>query len=196
MTLQELYTEMKNCQLCVLRQSCTQVVTHEGQVNGPTLMIIGESPGADEDESGRPFIGRAGQLLRQTLRSTGKINAGNTLITNTVHCRPPGNKFPTDGAASTCVSKWVSREIEIAQPKLILILGSQALKYIAGMKGITSVRGQWITARGIRTMPTLHPSYVLREENAGNTESLDNFTKDIFEVANEVAELDGSKTNA
>ena len=150
------------------------------------LFICGESPGSDEDEQGEPFVGRAGQCLRVVLRDTKVINRSNTIISNVIRCRPPGNKFPEDESASICVSSWLFKEIELTKPKRMMLLGNRALKHVAGMSGISSVRGNWIIARGIRTMPTFHPSYVMRRERDGDMQAREQFERDIFEVAQEV----------
>jgi DNA polymerase len=128
--------------------------------------------------------------LRACLRETRVINRNNTIISNVLKCRPPNNKFPTDDTPRTCFSKWLSSEIEVLAPKRMLLLGAQALKFVAGMKGITSVRGNWMRARGIRMMATFHPSYVLRQEGEGDPTALASFKGDIANVAAEVAELE------
>jgi len=189
MTLDELYVEMKKCNACKLRAGCTQVVTGIGNTKDPILLILGEAPGAEEDESGEPFVGKAGDTLRHVLRMTQIINKTNTLITNTMHCRPPANKFPTDDSPSICIGKWLNKEIDISKPKRMLLLGNTPLKYVAGMKGITQARGQWINIKNIRTMATYHPSYVMRKDSMGDVATRQDFERDIFEMAKEVKEL-------
>lgn len=190
MTLDELYKEMISCTACKLRSVCTQVVTSIGNRKNPILLIVGEAPGAEEDEYGEPFVGKAGETLRHVLRMTKIINKNNTLITNTIHCRPPANKFPKDDSPLICVGKWLNKEIETAHPKRMLLLGNTPLKYVAALKGITSIRGQWLNVKGIRTMATYHPSYVMRKDNLGEIQTRGNFERDIFEVASEVKELE------
>lgn len=189
MSIGDLYKEMASCNSCKLRAGCTQVVPGTGKIDSPILMIIGEAPGADEDEQGEPFVGMAGQVLRRALRATGVINRTNTLITNVVHCRPPANKFPTDESASICVGKWLANEILLAKPKRLMLLGNVPLKYVAGMTGITSHRGTWITAMGVRTMPTYHPSYIIRQDGQGDMRTRALWESDILEVAEEVRSL-------
>lgn len=192
-TLDELYDEMKQCKACNLREACTQVVTHEGQTVNPIVMIIGEAPTSEDDESDRPFVGPGGQLLRQFLREN-KLNPNNTLISYTLHCRPPGNKFPTSSKnPKMCVSMWMQRELELAKPKLLLLVGGQAMKYVAGVEGIMAMRGTWISARGIRAMPTYHPSYVLRKEGEGDPGPLHCFESDIREVSIEAHEIENAR---
>jgi DNA polymerase len=187
-TLVALYEEMKSCNACGLREMCRQVVPSVGQTDAPRLLIIGEAPGEQEDIQGEPFVGVAGKLLRLVLRETGVLNRANTLIANTIRCRPPNNKFPRDECPSICVGKWLNQEIALAKPDRMLLLGNVPLKYVAGLTGITRMRGQWISARGIRTMPTFHPSYVMRQENEGDPSARSDFESDIGEVAREVAE--------
>ena len=158
------------------------------------LMTVGECPGQEEDETGEPFCGKAGQLLRETLRATKIINRTNTLISNVASCRPAKNKFPTDDCPNICVSKWLWKEIELAAPKRMLLLGNTPLKYVAGLTGITANRGKYFNIRGIRTLATYHPSYILRTDQAGMLQHRETFEADIKDVANEVkALLEGSK---
>jgi DNA polymerase len=188
-SLSDLYEEMKGCNACKMRAGCTQVVPGAGQVESPILLVVGEAPGGDEDLRGEPFVGQAGQVLRQVLRQTGVLNRTNTLISNTIKCRPPNNKFPKDDSAQVCVAKWLWREIELAKPKRLLLLGNTPLKYVAGLEGITSCRGNWYDVRGIRTMATYHPSYVMRNDSSGEMFVREMFERDIREVADEVRGL-------
>lgn len=106
------------------------------------------------------------------------------------NCRPPKNKFPTDETPSICVSKWLDKEIELAKPARMLLVGGQALKHVAGKKGITACRGQWYDVKGIRTMATFHPSYVLRQEGEGKNQFRSILERDVGEVALEVADIE------
>lgn len=187
--LVELYEEMRSCTACKTRELCRQVVVAVGQTEFPKVLVIGEAPGEQEDREGEPFVGQAGQLLRLVMRETGVLNRSNTLISNTLKCRPPNNKFPHDECPSICVSKWLDKEIELAKPARMILLGSVPLKYVAGLSGITRVRGQWLSIRGIRTMPTFHPSYVIRQEREGDASARSAFEADIADVAGEVAEM-------
>ena len=190
MTLPDLIKEMKNCSACKLRGGCIQVVPPVGQYEKPSLLIIGEASGETEDETGEPFCGRAGQCLREVLRETKVINRKNTMISNVVKCRPPGNKFPKDECPDICISRWLWKEIELAAPKRILLLGGVPLKYVAGMDGITACRGQWYSVKGIRTMATYHPSYVMRcDQDDRLAFKRREFEGDISEMATEVAKL-------
>jgi uracil-DNA glycosylase len=190
MSLEELYTKMKSCNACKMRSLCTQVVPAEGQINSPKLLIVGEAPGADEDREGRPFVGMAGQLLREVLRETKILNKGNTLISNVMKCRPPDNKFPKNDCPSICVSLWLNKEIELAKPQRMLLLGAQPLKFVAGLTGVTLCRGKWYEVKGVRTMITFHPSYVARQDRAGDLSTRRQFEDDIYQVALEVKGLE------
>jgi len=180
-----LWDDMKACNACKLRAGCTQVILPCGNRENPILMAIGECGGKTEDEQGVPFVGRSGECLRTVFRQV-KFNKTNTIISNVLKCRPPGNKFPKDDCPDICVSKWLSEEIKLLQPKILLLIGATALKYVAGLEGITNLRGKWITAKGIRALATYHPSYVLRKENEGYMSFKEVFTNDITMVAEEV----------
>jgi DNA polymerase len=195
-TLAELYEAKKKCQACHLRAGCHQVVVGTGRYDSPALVVVGEAPGENEDLEGEPFVGMAGQLLREVLRETRILNRRNTLVTNILGCRPPKNKFPKDDSPSICMAKWLSNEISIAKPRRMLLLGGQALWHVAGLEGITACRGQWYNAMGVRTMATYHPSYVLRCEGDGKMSIRKEFEGDIMEVASEVASLQKASQEA
>lgn len=191
-SMEKLIDKMLGCTLCSMRKGCTQVVPPTGNLTNPILLIIGESPGQQEDEYGEQFIGEAGQLLREVLRETKILNRSNTAISCVLKCRPPKNKFPKDESASICFSTWLSEEIKILKPQRMLLLGSVPLEYVAKMDGITRCRGNWVTAHGIRTIATFHPSYIIRTDRDGMKVHRDVFERDIFEVAGEVAEIEKS----
>ncbi|HWW75908.1 MAG TPA: uracil-DNA glycosylase, partial [Pyrinomonadaceae bacterium] len=139
----------------------TNIVHTDGQ---PTarLMFVGEAPGADEDASGKPFVGRAGQLLNKIIEAIG-LKRDDVLIGNVNRCRPPGNRTPTTEEAHTC-KPFLLREINIARPDVIVVLGNTAMKNLLDTKeGITRLRGQFQDYRGIKVMPTFHPAYLLRD---------------------------------
>ena len=183
-----IWDEMKSCNACKLRGQCNQVVLPCGNRENPILMAIGECPNNAEDEQGFPFVGRSGECLRTAFRQTG-LNRTNTIISYIIKCKPPGNKFPKDDCPDICVSKWLSEEIKLLQPKILLLIGSSALKYVAELEGITNLRGQWITVKGIRVLATYHPSYVLRKENEGYLSFKDVFMNDVVKVSEEVKKL-------
>ena len=182
------YADMASCTACRMRSTCTQVVLPDGNRKNPILMIIGEAPIKQDDEEGIPFIGDSGMVLRETLRHTKVLNKTNTVITNVLKCRHP-DKFPKDESASICVSTWLMKEIEFLKPQVILLLGSVPLKYVANLKGITENRGSWLDVKGIKTLATYHPSYILRMDGQGDLSYRKTFEQDIFQVAGEVATI-------
>jgi len=127
-------------------------------------MIIGEGPGADEDLQGEPFVGRAGKLMDMSLIGLG-IKRADIYIANIVKCRPPQNRNPEPDEIEACM-EYLKAQINLIKPKIIVLLGSVALKNILGKEyGITSSRGKWIEKDGILYMPTFHPAALLRDEN-------------------------------
>ncbi len=161
--LDELNNMAKLCIRCGLRQGCTGVVFGEGNA-GSGLMLIGEGPGADEDRLGRPFVGKAGQLLDNILQAIGLERFTHTYIANVVKCRPPGNRAPGPEEAMQCLP-WLHRQIELISPRIIVLLGNTALQYLIDPSArITKMRGHWLTSKsGIKIMPTYHPAALLRD---------------------------------
>lgn len=151
------------CSRCGLRAGCSGVVFGEGNPNAK-LMLIGEGPGADEDKLGRPFVGRAGQLLDKILAAIGMDRFTHTYIANVVKCRPPGNRVPRPEEAEMCLP-WLYRQIELISPKIIVLLGSTALQNLIYPEArITKMRGHWLVSKsGIMIMPTYHPAALLRD---------------------------------
>ena len=137
------------------------VVFGEGDPNA-SLMFIGEGPGADEDAQGRPFVGRAGQLLDKQITAM-KLKREQVYIANIAKTRPPGNRVPTPDEAELWLP-WLQRQIQIIQPKVIVTLGATSAKYLLDNPkfAITRERGKWREYLGIALMPTFHPAYVLR----------------------------------
>jgi uracil-DNA glycosylase family 4 len=154
------------CRRCGLARGRTRVVVSRGNP-AARLMVIGEGPGAQEDASGLPFVGRAGQLLDQMLESVGIDSNGDAYICNVVKCRPPDNRRPTPQEMAAC-RPWLEQQIQLVDPAVILLAGATALEGVLGVKGgITKLRGQWrqanegwLAQRWL--MPILHPSYLLR----------------------------------
>jgi uracil-DNA glycosylase len=144
------------------------VVFGVGDINAQ-LMFIGEAPGADEDEQGEPFVGKAGQLLTKIIQTMG-LSRERVYIANILKCRPDtpgqsaGNRKPTPEEMQTCIP-YLHEQIDLIQPKVIVALGATAVEGLLGKTiGITKLRGQWKTYRGIPLMPTYHPAYLLRNQ--------------------------------
>ena len=160
-SLEELARDCLNCQRCGLASTRTHVVISRGNPLA-RLMLIGEGPGQHEDETGLPFVGRAGQLLDQILSSVGLDQEQDIYICNVVKCRPPGNRKPTPEEMARC-RPWLQHQIQLVNPDVVLLAGSTAMTGVLGIKtGITKVRGQWIERQGRAYMPVFHPSFLLR----------------------------------
>lgn len=158
--LEKSILECKKCRLCTNR---TNIVFGQGNKKA-RLMFIGEGPGADEDRQGIPFVGKAGQLMNNAFQAL-EINREDVYIANIVKCRPPSNRVPEDDEAQTCLN-YLRNQVILIKPKIIVLLGSTALKNILGKEyGITEVRGNWMEKNGIKYMPTWHPAALLRDEN-------------------------------
>ncbi len=148
------------CKGCVLAETRNTVVFGEGDER-TSLMFIGEGPGADEDDQGRPFVGRAGQLLTQILSAAG-IEREKVYITNIVKCRPPGNRTPEQEEMMAC-DVHLQTQILLIRPRILVLLGNSPTKWILKTtSGITKLRGRWFDWRGVAVMPMFHPSYLLR----------------------------------
>lgn len=148
------------CTRCRLHEQRTNTVFGEGDPCAK-LMFIGEGPGADEDAQGRPFVGRAGQKLNDMIAAMG-LKREQVYIGNVVKCRPPGNRVPADDEMETCMPNLL-QQIEIIRPQVIVLLGLTATKAVLRLKlTMSRMRGQWHEFRGIKVMPTWHPSYILR----------------------------------
>jgi len=151
---------------CALKRTATNTVFADGNPTGP-VMIIGEGPGADEDRIGRPFVGRAGQLLDRMLAAIG-LDRSSVLITNVVYWRPPGNRTPTAAEIASCLP-FVLRHIALVQPKVLVLAGGTAVGALLPQgQGITRLRGRWFDLavpgldRPVPTLPMFHPSFLLR----------------------------------
>lgn len=174
---EELENCVKNCRKCRLCEKRNNVVFGVGNKNAD-MMFIGEGPGADEDMQGEPFVGKAGKLMNMAFKMLG-INREEVYIANIVKCRPPQNRNPQDDEAEACLN-YLRNQVILVKPKIIVLLGSVALKNILGKEyGITASRGKWVEKKGILYMPIWHPAALLRDEN----KKID-FVKDLKEVQN------------
>lgn len=164
-SLQEIKNVCNECYKCSLSKSRKNIVFGEG-VFTSKIMLIGEGPGQQEDETGRPFVGKAGQLLDKILESQDISREKNIYICNTVKCRPPENRVPADEEMAAC-RQYLDAQIQLMSPKIIILCGSTAVKAMMGIKtGITKIRGQWFDGPfGSKMMPFFHPSYLLRNQS-------------------------------
>ena len=152
--------EVRGCTKCRLCETRTQTVFGEGDADAK-IFFIGEGPGENEDLTGRPFVGRAGEMLNKWIAAMG-LKREQVFIANIVKCRPPGNRVPAPDEVATC-TPYLQRQLEIVRPKVIVTLGLPSAKYMLQSNSTMGrLRGQWHEWRGIRLMPTFHPAYVLR----------------------------------
>src|SRR5256712_7201721 len=160
-TLEDVWRDIGDCTRCGLCEGRTQVVNTYGNPKA-RLMFVGEAPGADEDAQGKPFVGRAGQLLTKIIEAIG-MKREEVLIGNVNRCWPPGNRQPTLEEAAIC-RPFLFREIAAIQPEVIVVMGNTALRnLLEEREGISRVRGKFRDFRGIKVMPTFHPAYLLRD---------------------------------
>ena len=190
-TYEEFEAKKIACRDCSVGKVYDRVVGSDGNKISPVVMVIGECPGKDEVAEGKPFVGKAGKLLRPTLNEFG-FRRKNALISNVIPCRPENNKFPTDNKlVHDCYSKWLCEEILLTKTKYLLLLGAKPLKFLIGEVGITKVRGKWFNlsfenhnGNAIKGLPTFHPSYVQRKEHMDEGKVIkEQFRNDIKEVA-------------
>ena len=160
-----LSTRVKACTQCAeLARGRKNVVFGVGNVHAE-LMFVGEAPGADEDEQGEPFVGRAGQLLTKIIEAMGYQRA-DIYIANVLKCRPPQNRTPLPEEMNNC-RPYLLEQIDLIQPKVIVALGATAVRALLDVQiGITKMRGNWYTFHNTPIMPTFHPAYLLRNPPA------------------------------
>ena len=168
-SLERIRADIGDCKRCRLCEGRNQIVFGSGNENS-SLVFVGEAPGADEDASGLPFVGRAGQLLTQMIEGTAAkeniaIKRQDVFICNVVKCRPPENRAPQPDEMEIC-GQFLFRQLSAIKPKAICALGATAAKAVLGSKeGVTKMRGNWHKWRDIPVMVTYHPSYLLRPYN-------------------------------
>lgn len=168
-TLDQIRLDIGDCHRCRLCEARNSIVFGSGNERS-ALVFVGEGPGADEDEQGLPFVGRAGQLLTQMIENTAAkegipIKRADVYICNVVKCRPPENRTPLPDEMETC-GQFLFRQLMTIRPKAICALGATAMKALLNTKeGITKSRGRWHRWRDIPVMITYHPSYLLRQYN-------------------------------
>jgi len=161
--LEAIAVAIAQCRACGLCERRTRTVPGEGPAT-PDIVFVGEGPGADEDASGRPFVGAAGQLLEKMIGAMG-FQRSEVFICNVVKCRPPGNRAPEPEEMSACMP-FLEAQLTALRPKVICLLGATPLKALLGLSGITRLHGQRQEWRGIPVIPTFHPAYLLRNAEA------------------------------
>jgi uracil-DNA glycosylase len=167
-SLLKILADIGDCKRCRLHEARHKIVFGSGNEQA-RLVFVGEGPGADEDQQGLPFVGRAGQLLTQMIEGTAAkegipIKRSDVYICNVVKCRPPENRTPQPDEMETC-GQFLYRQILAIRPKAICVLGGTATKALLGKDGVTRLRGKWDQWRDIQVMVTYHPSYLLRPYN-------------------------------
>ncbi|MCA1558207.1 MAG: uracil-DNA glycosylase [Acidobacteria bacterium] len=163
--LEELAAQIRVCTRCPLWESRTLAVPGDGKYSSK-VMIIGEAPGREEDESGHPFVGSAGRYLDHVLEGTG-LSRKDFFITNTVKCRPPKNRTPKRLEVETCTFNYLFEQIELLNPKLIMLLGAVAAKKVLGVKSINEARGRVINHEGRKYLVGYHPAVRFYREDLG-----------------------------
>ena len=160
--LEAVRAEIGDCTRCPLAYAGRHnIVFADGDPNAK-LMFVGEGPGADEDATGLPFVGKAGQLLNNMINAMG-LKREEVYIANIVKCRPPGNRTPEFVEATTC-SQFLVKQIDIVRPQVIVALGATAATYLLGVRqSLGSLRGTWHSARGAKVAVTYHPAFLLRD---------------------------------
>jgi uracil-DNA glycosylase len=151
-----LAAQIRVCTKCPLHESRTLAVPGDGKVKA-RVMLIGEAPGKEEDESGHPFVGAAGRFLNKVLEGT-EISREDLFITNTVKCRPPQNRTPRKLEVETCTSNYLDHQIALINPELIMLLGTVAAKKVLGIKTINEARGRVIERDGRHYIVGYHPA--------------------------------------
>ena len=163
--LKNVCQKMANCQLCQLAKTRHNLVFGDGNPHAQ-IVFVGEAPGADEDEQGLPFVGRAGQLLTDIIVKGMKLERKDVYICNILKCRPPGNRNPLPDEISMC-EPFLKKQLQIISPKIICALGTFAAQTLLKTDiPISALRGRFHSYEGIKLMPTYHPAYLLRNPSA------------------------------
>jgi DNA polymerase len=164
--MENLKKDVSHCHLCDLAKSRKNIVFGEGNENAD-LMFIGEGPGANEDQSGRPFVGRAGELLTKIIENVLNLKREDVYIANIVKCRPPENRVPTLEEVSAC-KPYLLAQIKMVKPKIIVALGSTSFHHLTGEyeTPISKIRGEVLEFGQAKLIPTYHPSFLLRNPSS------------------------------
>jgi DNA polymerase len=160
--LKAIHDEIGDCTRCPLAYAGRHTIVFGEGDPSARLMFVGEGPGADEDASGRPFVGKAGQLLNNMIAAMG-LQREQVYIANIVKCRPPNNRVPEPAEANTC-SQFLLKQMDVVQPEVVVALGSTAATYLLGVKqSLSGLRGRWHSCRGAKLAVTYHPAFLLRD---------------------------------
>lgn len=188
-SLNELKNVCSQCKACELHKTRTCTVFSDGKASAK-IMLIGEAPGADEDATGVPFVGRAGQLLNVFLAEAGFDRKNDIYICNTIKCRPPQNRVPTNEEKKACQT-YLAAQISIIKPKIILLCGSTAANsFISEDFKISQIRGKWLNIfDDIEVMAIFHPSYLLRNHSTEQGSPRWLMKKDLEAIKNKLKEL-------
>lgn len=163
LTWESIESEIRDCRRCGLCRQRSTVVLGEGNRHAD-ILLVGEGPGGDEDRLGRPFVGKAGQLLDKMIASI-DMRREDLYITNVVKCRPPGNRTPLDEEAQACLPV-LRKQYALIRPKIVVCLGATAARYVYDPEArITRDRGKWLEKGGVWFLPTYHPAALLRDES-------------------------------
>lgn len=166
-TLEQVRAHLGECTRCPLHERRTKIVFGDGDASAE-IMFVGEGPGEQEDLSGLPFVGRAGELLTKMIEAGLKIPRASVYIANVVKCRPPNNRTPLPNEVAAC-REFLDGQIDAIRPKVIVALGKPATSLLLGRDvAITRVRGSWHDYRGFPVMPTFHPAFLLRQYTPEN----------------------------
>lgn len=183
-SLEKIASEIIGCPLCKLSRSRKNAVPGEGQLSAK-LLFIGEAPGKNEDEKGKPFVGAAGSILSTAMEKAG-IKRSQVFITNVVKCRPPKNRIPDEDERTAC-RPYLERQISLISPKMICILGSTAYSSILDGKSITTNRGKIVKRNGQKYFLTIHPAAAIY-----NTSLRAILENDLFKLAREIKKMDNT----
>lgn len=183
--LKDIEKEVQQCKSCPLYISRNNVVFSDGS-NKAKIMLIGEAPGADEDKQGKPFVGRAGKLLNEFLKLAGINRNEDLYIANTIKCRPPENRKPEKEEKAAC-ERFLQAQINTVKPKIIVLCGATAMESFLDKKlKISKVRGEFFENikgyEGIKFIPILHPSYLLRQHSTETGSPRDLTLKDLIKI--------------
>lgn len=160
--LRRIREQIGDCTRCPLAYAGRKTIVFGDGDAAARVMFVGEGPGADEDVSGIPFVGKAGQLLNNMINAMG-LKREDVYIANIVKCRPPANRVPEPVEANTC-SQFLLRQMDVVQPQVVVALGATAAAYLLGVKqSLMSLRGKWHTCRGAKLVVTYHPAFLLRD---------------------------------